>query len=145
MLKNDSNNEGFIDTEFDDMEDEAYVPTQKRKWKVLLKVVLFFAVFIGVALFGLIIMSSVSMDGLEGVQNALNNFDKWFMFIRLSLIAAAITYWVNINTWIAKRNGWSKSHLQRVINGRWKTLGILLFIELILVQQIHEYIFNIIG
>jgi len=145
MYKNNSNDEDFIDTELDVMEDEAYAPIPKRRWKVLLKVVLFFSAFIGVALFGLIIMSSVSMNGLESVQSALDKFDKWFMFIRLLLIIIAITYWENINTWLARRNDWSDLHLQRVINGRWRTLGILLFIELVLVQQIHEYIFNIIG
>lgn len=102
------------------------------------KVMLFVGILAGLMLVGLFIMSTFSIDQLQQARQGLRAFGEWWMYVRWTFIAGLFIYWIEINTWIAQRNGWTEAHLRRVLDGRWLTLGVLLFVELFFVLRIHE-------
>lgn len=106
-----------------------------RKGRTLL---LFAAVLIGLYLVGVLLMSLLSLDRLHSIKLGLRTFGEWWVIVRLSFIAGLTFYWVEINVWLSQRNGWSEAHLARVVAGRWLMLGLLSFVELFLVQRIHQ-------
>jgi len=142
MSDYDSNENKSVNSELDSFDIIANTKQKKTKWKALINVSIFFLIAIGLCIFGMIILSSISINSLQNIQNSINKFDSWFMFIRFSIIITIIAYWGVINTWLATRNDWNDAHLQRILKGRWTALTVLLFIELILVQKIHQIILN---
>ena len=110
----------------------------RRRLRAGLLILLVFAVFLALNLLGMLLMNVVSIAQLHQAQRGLQNFGEWWMIARLTFIAGLIIGWTPINTWLAQRNDWSKAHLARVLGGRWLTLGLLVFVELFLVQRIHE-------
>lgn len=96
------------------------------------------AVVVLLLMIGFTIMNSLTQAEIEGARRSLRAFGTWWMFVRLGFIAGLIIYWTEINTWLAWRNGWSEAHLARVLAGRWVTLATLAFVELFLIQRIHE-------
>jgi len=110
----------------------------RRLLRVVVVLISVFAVFLALNLVGMLLMNVVSMAQLQQAQRVLNTFGEWWMIVRLAFIAGLVIGWTPINTWLAQRNDWSQAHLARVLAGRWLTLGLLVFVELFLVQRIHE-------
>ena len=110
----------------------------RRPRRVLRRIALITAGLAVLILLGLLLMNSTNMDQLEHARRQLQAFDAWWRYVRWTFIAGLIIFWREINTWLAARNGWSEAHLQRVLGGRWLTLGVLLFVELFLTLRIHE-------
>lgn len=111
----------------------------RRVGKGAVKLVIGLIVLSFVVIFGSIMMSNISIDKLNSVRDSLDRANHWMQFLRWGFIAALITWWNPINTWLAKRKNWNKSQLALILNMRWFTLGILLFVELIFVQRAHEW------
>ena len=109
---------------------------QTKRW--LIRVMLFSGALIGLMLLGLFLIDTLSIDQVQQARQGLQIFGAWWMYVRWAFVAGLIIYWVDINTWLARRKGWSEAHLARVLDGRWFTLGVLLFVELILILRIHE-------
>ena len=115
------------------------VTTQKRRarrWVV--GMMLFSGTLIALMLLGQFIARTFSIDQVQQARQALRTFGAWWMYVRWAFIAGLIVYWVDINTWLARRKGWSEAHLARVLDGRWFALGVLTFVELFFVLRIHE-------
>ncbi len=115
------------------------VTTQKRRarrW--VIGMMLFSGALIALMLLGQFIVKTFSIDQVQQARQGLRAFGAWWMYVRWAFIAGLIIYWVDINTWLARRKGWSEAHLARVLNGRWFTLGVLLFVEMFFVLRIHE-------
>lgn len=114
-------------------------PTVKRK---ILKggiLTILSVLAIGViTIVGLGLMSSVKMSVFDSISTALWSFNSWFAFIRIAVIMIAIIYWEELNTWLAIRFHWSGERLERTIQGKYFTLFVLGFMELILIQRLHE-------
>ncbi len=89
-------------------------------------------------LFGMMIVKTLSMDQVQQARQGLQTFGAWWMFIRFGFIVVLTVYWVEISTWWARKNHWTEQHLQHVLARRWVMLGVLSFVELFLVQRIHE-------
>jgi len=117
-----------------DAGDQSYRPARR----FLRNVLLFSVVLIALYFVGVILMSLLSIDHLRQVRHGLKVFGEWWLIVRLGFIAGLAIYWLEINTWLSRRNGWTEAHLTRVLAGRWLTLGVLIFVELFLVQRIHE-------
>ena len=89
-------------------------------------------------LLGMMLMSFLSLEGMTSFRDRLERADSVLVFFRVGLIVLLVIFWRPINTWLAGHNGWSEARLQRTLEGRWWALALLLFIELILVQRLHE-------
>jgi hypothetical protein len=114
----------------------------KRAGRFTLKLLLVMAGLFFVMVLGLMLMSSFSMEGIERFRQGLNHADSVFFYGRLLLIGLLIGFWRPFNTWLATVKGWSDEQLASILAGRWWALGMLLLIELLLIQRIHE---DIIG
>ncbi len=88
---------------------------------------------------GVMMMKSLSMNKLQSVTQSLDAANNWLQFIRWVFIAGLIYWWEPLNTWLSKRNNWNTNQLKLVLNMRWFVLGMLIFIELIFIQRIHEW------
>ncbi len=107
-------------------------------WRTLRVLLLFAAVLIGLYLVGVLLMSLLSLDQLHSIKQGLRTFGEWWVIARLGFIAGLAFYWVEINAWLSRHNGWTEAHLARVVAGRWLMLGVLTFVELVLVQRVHQ-------
>lgn len=96
-------------------------------------------------LLGMMLMSSISPQGMASFRDKLAQADSVLVFLRLGLIGLLITLWHPLNTWFAQHNCWSEARLQRVLAGRLWTLVLLLFVELILVQRLHETVLGMVN
>ncbi|MEW8139158.1 MAG: hypothetical protein AB2761_19005 [Candidatus Thiodiazotropha endolucinida] len=113
-----------------------------KRWRRAGRVALRFALIVGVLflvlVLGQLLLSSFSLQDLASFRLKLEHADHYLVFIRLGLITLLIVYWRPFNTWLAKVNAWPEQKLEHVLSGRWWALSILLFVELILVQRLHE-------
>ena len=87
---------------------------------------------------GLGLMSSVKVSVFDSISSSLWSFNSWFAFVRITLIMIAIVYWEEMNSWLAIKLHWSEQRLERTIQGKYFTLFVLAFMELILIQRLHE-------
>jgi len=87
---------------------------------------------------GLMLMSSFTLEGMEGFRRHMERADEVLIYFRLAVIGLLIGFWRPLNVWLARFRQWPEGQLERVLAGRWWALGMLLFIELVLVQRIHE-------
>ncbi len=110
----------------------------RRAGRFTVKLVLILGTVFFLFLLGLSLISSLSLEGLQSVQQHLARVDAPLMWLRLLLIGTLIGFWQPINAWLAQRNAWSQARLERVMKGRWMTLAVLLFVELVLIQRLHE-------
>jgi hypothetical protein len=110
----------------------------KRAGWFLFKILLLFGGLFLALLIGLSLLSTGSTEGLSAFRHTLERLDSVMVYLRLAAIAGVIGFWRPLNVWLAQRKGWSQAHLQRVLDGRWLTLGVLLFVELVLIQRLHE-------
>ncbi len=119
--------------------DQDHSSVLRKAAKGLIKIVIgLFLLFIMLVI-GSMTMKSLSIDRLQSVSQSLDTANKWLQFIRWAFIAGLIYWWVPFNTWISKRNKWNINQLELVLNMRWLVLGMLIFIELIFIQHIHEW------
>lgn len=114
----------------------------RRAGRFIFKTTLIFGGLFLLFLLGMMLMTSLSLEGMTSFRDWLERADSVLVFFRVGLIGLLITFWHPLNTWFAQHNGWSKVRLQRVLAGRWWSLGLLLFVELILVQRLHESLFG---
>jgi len=118
--------------------DQPRRPVLRKIRRTLSRTAMLLAIIIAIWVAGIFMMNVVPIGQLHQMQRGLAQFGEWWMVVRLAFIAGLIIGWVPINTWLARRNDWSPAHLARVLAGRWMTLGILAFVELFLVQRLHE-------
>ncbi len=111
---------------------------RRAVWRMARTLLLFTVAFIGLYLAGVLLMGLLSLDRLHSIKQGLQDFGEWWVIARLAFISVLTVYWAEINTWLSHRNGWTEAHLARVVAGRWLMLGVLVFVELFLVQRIHE-------
>lgn len=110
----------------------------KRAGRFTLKLLLVVGGLFLLMVVGLMLMSALSLEGIEGFRERMGHADSYLVFVRLLVIGLLIGFWRSFNVWLAKTRGWPEGQLERVLEGRWMALAILLFVELILVQRIHE-------
>jgi hypothetical protein len=129
-------------------QDQAYTGSQERwlkGWRragrLALRVAFIVVGLLLVLSVGQLLMSSFSLQDLASFRDRLERADSVLVFFRLGFITLLIFYWKPFNTWLAKLNGWSGAQLERVFAGRWWALSVLLFVEIILIQRVHEYLF----
>lgn len=91
---------------------------------------------------GLLVMNAFSMQGLDAFGRFLDRADQVLVYIRLTAIGLLIGFWRPINVWLSRVRGWSYGQLERILAGRWWALATLLFVELILVQRVHEHLID---
>jgi hypothetical protein len=115
----------------------------KNLGRLFLRILLLFAGMFLLMVLGLILMSSLSLEGIHSFRSGLEWFNQGVTFVRLSLIGLLIIYWRPINLWLAQKRGWPNDHIDHILEARWLTLGALLFVELVLIQRIHESILNL--
>jgi hypothetical protein len=112
----------------------------RRVGRFSLKLLLILGALFVLFILGLSLMSSLSIEGVEGFREGLERADNYMVLVRLLIIGSLIAFWRPFNTWLAKAKGWPDEQLESVLAGRWWALGLLLFVELVLVQRIHEVI-----
>jgi len=117
---------------------ESINESRRPALRFMRKALLLSTVLVALYLVSILLMSVVSIDSLYQVKYGLRSFGEWWIYVRVAFVAGLIIWWQPLNTWIARRNAWSEAHLARVLAGRWLTLGTLTFVELILIQRIHE-------
>ncbi|MEW8048436.1 MAG: hypothetical protein AB2805_18295 [Candidatus Thiodiazotropha sp.] len=119
--------------------------SRPKRWRRAGRVALRFALIVGVLflvlVMGQLLLSSFSLQDLASFRLKLEHADHFLVFVRLGFITLLIVYWRPFNTWLATINGWSDEQLARVLSGRWWALSVLIFVEVILVQRIHEMLF----
>ena len=91
---------------------------------------------------GLLLMTAFDLQGIETLQQSLVRVESVFLWIRLILIVSLIGFWRPLHVGIARRYHWPEDRLVRVLHGRWLALGVLLFVELVLIQRWHEPLIN---
>ena len=123
-----------------DTEEKATRPVSgmKRAGGLLFKLLLLFGGLFLVFVLGLSLFSSLSLEGMQAFRQNLDRLASVMMVVRLAVIAGVIGFWRPLNVWLAMRKDWPQAQLQRVLAGRWLTLGVLLFVELVLIQRLHE-------
>ncbi len=128
------------DSQYGDEEElpQPQQPAWRRAGQLSFKFMLILGGVFLLFVLGLSLFFSFSLEGLQSAQDRLAQADGVLMWFRLLLIAVLIGFWQPINVWLAQRNAWSPERLQRVLHGRWLTLAVLLFVELVLVQRLHE-------
>jgi hypothetical protein len=110
----------------------------KRAGRFTLKFLLVIGGLFLLMVIGLMLMSAFSLEGIEGFRDRMGHADSYLVYVRLLAIGLLIGFWRPFNIWLAKTRGWPEGQLERVLEGRWMALAILLFVEMILVQRIHE-------
>lgn len=122
-----------------DGDGEAGQPDRlKRAGRFTLKLLLVVGGLFLLMVVGLMLMSAFSLEGIEGFRERMSHADSYLFFVRLLVIGLLIGFWRPFNVWLAKYRRWPEGQLERVLEGRWMALAILLFVELILVQRVHE-------
>jgi len=117
---------------------ETGIVSGKLRWRLLRNALLLTLFFVALNLVGILLMSMITIDTLHQARRALQAFGEWWIVVRVIFVGGLIAWWVPVNTWLARRNGWNEAHLARVLAGRWLTLAVLVFVELILIQRIHQ-------
>jgi hypothetical protein len=114
-------------------------PTRlKRAGRFTLKLLLVVGGLFLVMVVGLMLMSAFSLVGMEHFRERMGHADNYMVYVRLLAIGLLIGFWRPFNGWLAKVRRWPEGQLERVLEGRWMALAILLFVEVILVQRVHE-------
>lgn len=114
---------------------------RKRRWIVTLLIwvvalLVMFAIFSFMA-------SQVSLTQLQSFSQTLKQADQSILqWIRLAFITILIGYWKPIITWMARRHDWSEARLHYTLKQRWVMLGVLAFVELLIVRQVHQLFLN---
>ena len=112
--------------------------TAKFAGKLILLIGLILVMFV----IGSILLSTMSVDSLTSLRASIDKFSSWWFIVRVSFIALLYFKWREINVYLSKKNEWSEEHLERVLAGRKLMVSLLIFVELIMVQRVHEYVFN---
>ncbi len=115
----------------------------RRAGRTAFRMVLILGGLIFLFLLGMLLILLLSLEGMATFQEKLHGLDSALMFVRLLLIGLLIVFWYPLNSWLANRNCWSEQRLQQILAGRWWTLTLLLFIEIILVQRFHETLLDL--
>lgn len=133
----------WTDEETDQSTDSANQPGgMRRAGRFTFKLALILGSVFFLFILGLSLITSFSLEGLVSVQQRMDRAESVLLWFRLLLIGALIGFWRPLNVWLAQRNAWPPLRLERVLQGRWMALGVLLFVELVLVQQFHESLIN---
>ncbi|MCU7849343.1 MAG: hypothetical protein KZQ89_15405 [Candidatus Thiodiazotropha sp. (ex Lucinoma kastoroae)] len=110
----------------------------KRAGWLLLRLGLFVGGCFLLMVVGLALMSSFSLEGIHAFRQRLAGADSVLVIVRLGAIGLLIGFWRPVNVWLDRVRGWPEGQLERVLAGRWWALAMLLFVELVLVQRLHE-------
>lgn len=115
-------------------------PDDKSKLglRILRTALIMLGILIALYVVGFLLMNTLTIDQLNHAQQGLHTFGQWWTVVRVAFIAGLTIYWREINVWLACRNQWTEAYLERVLAGRWLMLGTLCFVELFLVQRVHE-------
>lgn len=130
------------DSNLDDYDSyvESYHPSMlKKAGKGVIKIAVALFVLFIMLIIGSVMMKSMSLNKLQSASQSLETANHWFQFIRWGFIAALITWWVPINTWIGSHKKWNANQLKIILDMRWITFAVLVFVELIFVQRIYEW------
>lgn len=86
-----------------------------------------------IALF--IVIGWAYLGGLNALESTLQNWEGVLMFWRLSVFVAMLAGWpIWINA-LASCQNWSNDMRRKAINMRWRIAGLLILIEVVLVQN----------
>jgi hypothetical protein len=115
----------------------------RRTGRFMFKLLLILGGLFLLMIVGLMLMSSFTLDGVENFRQNLDRFDRYIIIIRLLAIGILIGFWCPFNKWLAQIRGWPDEQLERALAGRWWALGVMMFVELVLVQRIHEILVGV--
>jgi hypothetical protein len=115
----------------------------KNVGRFILRNILLLAGLFLLMVLGFMLMSSLSLEGIQSFREGLQWFNQGFAFVRVCLAGLLIIYWRPFNLWLAQIKGWPDDRLERLLEARWLLLGTFLFVELVLIQRIHELIWNL--
>lgn len=129
----------FKNSEVEDDQSESQSAV-KKVGKGFLKIGVALLIMFVVLVIGTTIMKSMSLNQLRSASESLDNANNWFQYIRWAFIAAFIYWWKPINTWLANKNQWNTNQLNLVLSMRWIALFVLVFVELIFIQRVYEWV-----
>ena len=106
----------------------------RRRWLLTLSLLaLFLAFVVGAALWQVARVSS-----LEAVQAHLAHLAVYASAVRVTLIALVAIFWPRLAAFIARRNGYDAEDTAELQAWRWRLVGWLVVIELVVGQDIFN-------
>jgi len=90
----------------------------------------------GVLLVGGLLWQALELSFVETVSRRVEHLSQVAALIRLSLITLVIGLWPQLITWGCGRDGCSEHRRVDLLAQRWRLLGWLLLIELLLGQRL---------
>jgi hypothetical protein len=90
----------------------------------------------GVLLVGSMLWQALALSSVENVARRVEHLSRVAALIRLSLIVLVVGLWPQLIHWVCGRGGCSESRRVDLLAQRWRLLGWLLLIELLLGQRL---------
>jgi len=90
----------------------------------------------GVLLVGNLLWQALALSSVENISRRVEHLSQVAALIRLGLIAGVVGLWPQLVNWACARSGCSEARRADLLAQRWRLLGWLLLIELLLGQRL---------
>jgi len=90
----------------------------------------------GVLLVGNLLWQALALSSVENVARRVEHLSQVAALIRMSLIVSVVGLWPQLVNWACGQGGCSKARRADLLAQRWRLLGWLLLIELLLGQRL---------
>ena len=104
----------------------------RRRWFLALSLLALFLAFV----IGAVLFEAARMSSLEDVQASLAHLTPSATAVRVTLIALVAIFWPQIAAFIARRNGYDAEAAAALQAWRWRLVGWLIVIELVIGQNV---------
>lgn len=120
----------------------ASTPTKRpRRWFFALSsVFLLLTLAIGIALWRL-----MQLDSLVSLANDVVRLDRVMRAVRWTIIALVLVSWPTLVRWAARRGACGQRNSARWLNARWRIVGWLVAMELLIGTSVLPTVFRVLG
>lgn len=89
---------------------------------------------------GLFFIDSISGEQIRQARAAVSTVSDSFMWVRWAFYIILYCYWKPLIRGIGRLKKWESEVIERAINSRNSSIIILIFIELLLILRIQQYL-----
>ncbi|HNP36935.1 MAG TPA: hypothetical protein PKK10_13870 [Woeseiaceae bacterium] len=120
----------------------ASIPTKRsRRWFfALTSVFLLLTLAMGIALWRLL-----QLDTLTSLANDVVRLDRAMRAVRWTIIALVLVSWPTLIKWVANRGACAAHNSARWLNARWRVVGWLIAMELLIGTSVLPSVFRLFG
>jgi hypothetical protein len=88
------------------------------------------------ALIGFVLWSSIETQSVQTLREQIDHWQPFLAGIRWMLIGSVALWWPYLCRWMIRPGNFSNDKVQRLTDLRWRVVGWLVVIELILGQSV---------